>query len=199
MLGSERHLDLVLRDGTPVRARRLGASDRAYVAEAYRRLSPEARYHRFWTVTGELIGEQMLDRILREDPGNHEIWAVYDPARTFSPLGAASWWRNPADPDEAEFSVTVLDADQNRGVGTLLLAILWLTAFQSGIKHLVGHAMVENRAAGAWMYRTGASGVWDGYKNVYRWDLENLDLLPETRAASELAGWLARLSPVILG
>lgn len=198
MPGPQGYLDLVLRDGTPLRARPLGAGDRDYVAAAYRKLSPEARYHRFWTVTGEMIGERMLDRLLKVDPGNHEIWSVYDPAREFTPVGAASWWRDPANPDEAEFSATVLDQDQGRGVGTLLLAIMWLTAFRCGIKHLVGHSMAENRTAGIWMHHTGASGAWDGYKNVYRWNLEDLDRLPETRAATELAEWLAKLSPELL-
>ncbi len=192
-------LDLVLRDGTPVRARRLVPEDRGLVAEAYRRLSPEARYHRFWTQTGELIGERMLDRLLKVDPGNHEIWTVYDPARTeFTPMAASSWWRDPENPDEAEISATVLDRDHGRGIGTLMLAIMWVTAFRAGITTLVGHALLENRAAGQWMRRTGAIGAWDGYKNVYRWDLADLDRLPETRAAAELAGWLAGLSPRLL-
>ena len=193
-----RPLDLTLRDGTPVRARPLGSGDRDYMAEAYRRLSPEARYHRFWTVTGEMIGERMLDRLLKVDPGNHEIWSVYDPSRAFTPLGAASWWRDAVLPSDAEFSVTVLDQDQGRGVGTLLLAILWLTAFRAGIKRLAGHVMLENRKAAEWMRRTGAIGEWDGYKNTFYWDLEDLDRLPETRAASDLAAWLAVLSPTLL-
>jgi hypothetical protein len=44
----------------------------------------------------------------------------------------------------------------------------------------------------------GAEGEWDGYKLVFRWDLNNLDALPETAAASDLAAWLAELSPRIL-
>ncbi len=199
MSPSSEPLDLVLRDGTPVRARRLIPEDRGLVAEAYRRLSPEARYHRFWTQSGELIGERMLDRLLKVDPGNHEIWTVYDPARSeFMPMAASSWWRDPENPDEAEVSATVLDRDHGRGIGTLMLAIMWLTAFRVGITTLVGHALLENRAAAQWMRRTGAAGSWDGYKNVFRWDLADLDRLPETRAAAELASWLAGLSPRLL-
>ena len=96
------------------------------------------------------------------------------------------------------FSVTVLDADQNRGVATLLLAILWLTSLREGISCLIGHVMAENTTAAAWMRRTGANGRWDGYKNTFRWHLEDLDRLPPTRAAAELAGWLAQLAPVLL-
>ncbi|MEX1115628.1 MAG: hypothetical protein WEB53_10295 [Akkermansiaceae bacterium] len=44
----------------------------------------------------------------------------------------------------------------------------------------------------------GAQGEYDGYKLIFRWDLNDLDLLPETRAAAELAEWLAKLGPEIL-
>ncbi len=192
------HLEISLHDGTPVLARPLFPEDRAALGEAYRMLSPEARYHRFWTRTGEMIGEGMLDRILRQDPENHVSWCVLDPSREFPGIGAASWWRNSAKPEEAEISVTVLDGDHGRGIGTLLLALMWLTAFRAGIRQLVAYSLMENRAASAWMRACGASGEWDGYKLVFRWDLEDLDALPETPASARLAGWLAGLAPRIL-
>jgi acetyltransferase len=192
-------LELRLRDGLPVVARPLRPEDRQAAAEAYRRLSPEARYHRFWTRGGSELGERMLDRLLEVDPGNHEVWTVYDPAREFMPMGAASWWRDREAPGEAEFSVTVLDSDQERGIGTLLLALMWLTALRNGIDRLVGHTLVENRRAVRWMRDTGAQGVWDGWKIVFRWELADLDRLPPTPAAADLAAWLAELAePVML-
>ncbi|HEY8991511.1 MAG TPA: hypothetical protein VIM46_06015, partial [Luteolibacter sp.] len=92
MAAPDLRLELRLRDGLPVVARPLRPEDRQAAAEAYRRLSPEARYHRFWTRGGSELGERMLDRLLEVDPGNHEVWTVYDPAREFMPMGAASWW-----------------------------------------------------------------------------------------------------------
>lgn len=181
-----------------MQARALVPSDRASLAEAYRRVSAEARYNRFWTQTGEIIGEAMLDRILDQDSMRHVTWTVLDPQREFPPMGGASWWRNANQPDEAEISALVLDDDQRRGIGTLLLAIMWLTAFRAGVRQLVGYALVDNRQAADWMLDCGAAGTWDGYKLVFRWDLEDLDRLPETPRAAELADWLARLSPVLL-
>lgn len=193
-------LELELRDGTPVIARPLIPEDRAELAEAYRRLTPEARFNRFWTHTGEVVGEKMLDRVLRQDPGSHISWTVLDLSREFSPMGGASWWRDANQPTEAELSLIVLDDDQGRGIGTLLLALMWLTAFRAGVESLVGYVHTENRQAAGWMRDCGASGEWDGYKLVFRWkDLSDLDVLPETRAAGDLADWLARLSPKILG
>ena len=192
-------LELALRDGTPVVARPLTPADREMVAEGYRRLSPEARYQRFWVREGKVIGDAMLDRLLTGSPPEHAVWTVFDPARKdFPGMGAASFWRSDTDPEEAEFSVTVLDADQGRGVATLLLAVLWLVAYRHGIGRFVGYAMPENRKAAGWMTDTGAEGEWDGYNAVFRWDLENLDKLPETPAGAELAERLAALSKVML-
>lgn len=192
-------LELQLRDGTPVLVRALKPEDREHLAEAYRRLSPQARYNRFWTHTGEVIGEKMLDRLLDLDPVTHQAWAVLDPARIFPGVGVASWWRSSQNPDEAEFSATVLDGDHGRGIGTLLLAVLWLTAFHQGVRHFVAYSLTENHQASTWMQNCGAQCQWDGYQNVYRWNLENLNILPNTSAAGDLVNWLDFLAPEIFG
>lgn len=190
--------ELELRDGTPVIVRPLVEKDRAAAAEAYRRLSPEARYQRFWTRTGEMIGNVMLDKLVRQDAEKHMTWAVLEPAREFPPMGGASWWRSAEKPDEAEISAMVLDDDQGRGIGTLLLAVMWLTAFRAGVKRLVGYTMTENRRAANWMRDCGGQGEWDGYKLAFRWDLDDLENLPEAPAAVDLASWLAVLAPRML-
>ena len=191
-------LELALHDGTPVIVRPLLEEDRTLVAEAYRQLSPEARYQRFWTRTGEMLGDTMLDRLIEQNPAKHVTWAVLDPARELSGMGGASWWRDAVNPDEAEISAIVLDDDQRRGIGTLLLAVMWLTALRADLKHLVGYTLVDNRQAADWMRDCGGSGIWDGYKLAFRWDLDHLDALPATPAAADLAAWLAELSPRIL-
>lgn len=199
MDGMKDRFELALRDGTVVIVRPLLEEDRSLVAEAYRRLSPEARYQRFWTRTGEMLGDVMLDRLIEQNPEKHVTWAVLDPAREFAGVGGASWWRNAERPAEAEISAMVLDDDQGRGIGTLLLAVMWLTAFRAGLEHLVGYTLAENRRAANWMRDCGGQGEWDGYKLAFRWDLDNLETLPETAAATDLAAWLAELSPRILG
>ena len=191
-------LEIQLRDGTPVILRSLLEEDRELVAEAYRRLSPEARYQRFWTRTGEMLGDAMLDRLVHQDRATHMTWAVLDPAREFPGVGGASWWRNENDPAEAEISVMVLDDDQGRGIGTLLFAAMWLTAYRAGVERLVAYTLLDNRQAANWMRDCGGKGEWDGYKLAFRWKLDDLDILPVTPAAIDLASWLADLSPLIL-
>ena len=192
-------IETTLRDGLPVRVRRLVPGDREGLAEGYRRLSPESRYQRFWVRGGGMIGERMLDRILEVAPERHAAWVVLDPARDFPGGGAASWWRSDDDPGEAEFSCTVLDADQRRGVGTLLLAVAWLDAMRAGVGRFVGYTMPENVAAVRWMRDSGADAEWDGFKVIFRWDLEDLDKLPATPVGAGLAARLAEFSAWILG
>jgi acetyltransferase len=193
-----KRLELQLRDGSHVAARPLGPADRRQIAEGYRRLSPESRYQRFWVHTGELIGDRMLNRLLSADQAEHAVWAVVDPTREYPGIGAASYWRSHDDPLEAEFSATVLDADQGRGVGTLLLAILWLVAYSNGIERFLSHVMPENRKAIRWLVDTGADGEWDGYKVTFTHDLTDPSRLPLTYAGGDLADRLASLSPHFL-
>jgi len=191
-------LEIKLRDGTPVIVRPLIEEDRPLVVEAYRRLSPDARYQRFWTRTGEMLGELMLDRLIDQNPEKHVTWVLLDPSRQFPGVGGASWWRTPEKPGEAEISTMVLDDDQSRGIGTLLLAVMWLTAFRAGLNELVGYTLIDNRRAANWLRDCGGKGEWDGYKLAFRWQLDDLDSLPETPAAADLAAWLAELSALIL-
>ncbi|MBB5351809.1 acetyltransferase [Haloferula luteola] len=190
-------IETVLADGEAVVVRPLGLADRGALAEGYRRLSPESRYQRFWVRTGEIIGDRMLNRLLMQDPGNHALWAVMDGAREYPGVGAASFWRSSEDPEEAEFSCTVLDADQRRGVGTLLLAVLWLEARKVGIRRFIGYTMPENVSAIRWMRDTGAEAEWDGYKVIFRWYLESLDAIPPTDAGIALAERLAEFSEAL--
>lgn len=191
-------LELELRDGTPVIVRPLAPEDRPLAVEAYRRLSPESRYQRFWSNTGELLGDAMLDRLVDQDATRHMTWVVLDPAREFPGVGGASWWRSTQPPDSAEISAMVLDGDQRRGIGTLLLAVMWLTALRAGLADLVGYTLSDNRRAADWMRDCGGVGTWDGYKLVFRWHLATLDDLPSTPAAADLAAWLAVLAPRLL-
>jgi RimJ/RimL family protein N-acetyltransferase len=192
-------IELTLRDGTRAYARPLGWGDRDWVADAYRRISAESRYQRFWTRGGAELGEATLRRLLDADQVDHAVWAVIDPRLESAPgLGGASYWRTAGDPEEAEFSVTVADEHQRRGVGTLLLALLWIWAWRHGVRRFVAYTLPQNRRANRWMMDTGARGSWDGHQCVFRWQLDDFESLPPTPAAADLAARLAELAAVLL-
>ncbi len=87
-------------------------------------------------------------------------------------------------------SFTVADEWQHRGLGSLLLAVLWLDAQARGIRALVGHALADNFAATDWFSGLGAVGSVNA--GQIRWVLP-LDetLLPESSAARRLQRALA--------
>lgn len=151
-----RELNLDLADGTPVCLRSIRPEDRDFIAEAFRRLSPESRYFRFWTRVKEL-NPRLIDEICSPDQRNHVAWVVTHRTREDIPgIGGASFWRLKEDAEAAEVSFTVADEFQGKGVGTLLLAVLWEHAHSLGIRRLVGHVLHENITMRAWWGALGA-------------------------------------------
>ena len=174
-----------LADGTGVILRRISPEDREALAEAYRRLSPEARYYRFWSRVRELNG-RLLDQLAAPPSEGHVAWAAFPKQPSDEPgLGAGSFWRLGDDPDLAEMSFTVADEWRHRGLGSLLLAALWHDATARGVRAFVGHALADNFAATDWFSALGAVGSVTA--GQIRWVLP-LDeaLLPGTSAARRL-------------
>ena len=153
----QRELHLLLEDGTPLCVRSLRPDDCAAVAEAFRGLSPEALYFRFWSRFRE-VNPRLIEQICSPDQKDHVGWAVLHETRADIPcLAGASLWRFKDDPEAAEVSFTVADEFHGRGVGTLLLAVLWEHALSLGIRRMVGHVLRENLAMRSWWSALGAT------------------------------------------
>ena len=145
-----------LPDGTPVLLRLFAPSDRAAVMEAFRRLSLDSHYYRFWTQHRELQ-DSVLNRFLNPKPGLHETWAVQDPAAPDEPgYGGGSFWRQEDESWRAEISFTVADEIQHHGVGSLLLALLWHRARQVGVREFHGVVLPDNYTVLDWFRSLGA-------------------------------------------
>jgi len=152
----QRELSFLLRDGTPLAVRSIRPEDRDFITEAFRRLSPESRYFRFWTRVREL-NPRLIEEICSPDQKDHVAWVARHQTREDIPgVGGASFWRLKDDPTAAEVSFTVADEFQGLGVGTLLLALLWEHALTLGIQRLVGHVLHENITMRAWWDALGA-------------------------------------------
>lgn len=147
---------VTLDDGTQILLRMFTPADRETVKEAFRRLSPDSRYYRFWSKQ-DGVPDSLLNSFLNAEPGRHETWAALDPDRPDEPgYGGGSFWRSKTDPDSAEISFTVADECQHKGIGNLLLAVVWIRAAQCGIKKLCGYALPDNYAVLDWFRALGA-------------------------------------------
>jgi len=181
-----------LHDGTPVLLRLFVPADREAVTEAFRRLSVDSRYYRFWNGQ-EQIPDSVLNRFLNPVPGQHETWAAQDPQHPNEPgYGGASYWRSETDPDSAEVSFTVADEMQHRGLGTLLLAVLWLKAAAAGVSCFYGVVLSDNYTVLNWFRSLGANMRMD--RGQYSFELKlNEAGLKDTAVSGRLKEWLGRL------
>lgn len=185
-------ITVTLPDGQKVLLREVRTSDRERALAAFDKLSVESVYFRFWNDLLEL-SESMLDRLTKADQINHIVWCALNPDDIDEPgYGAASLWRFEDDPTMAEVSFTVLDEYQSRGIGTLLLAVMWLLAEKLDINMLRANVLAENKRAIDWLLDIGGRAVEN--RGVCEIDIlldESEDVQTERRAV--LLRWLQLL------
>lgn len=133
-----------LRDGTRVVVRAVRPSDRPLIESGFGRLSSRSRLDRFLLPVREL-GEERLAFLYQLD-GLHQA-AVGALTLHGQGVAIARFARVPGDPRAAEVGITVVDAFQGRGVGTLLFRELARVAIERGIRRFVGVVRAANRRA----------------------------------------------------
>src|SRR5262245_14527398 len=112
--------EAVLRDGTSVTVRRIRTDERDRVTDLFARMGPMSRRYRFGAAKRELTAAELA--MLTETAGDRVALAVV--ARRGDDdvfLGAGHYVVIPGPRAVAEVAFEVGDADQGRGVATLLL------------------------------------------------------------------------------
>jgi GNAT superfamily N-acetyltransferase len=178
-----------LAEGTDVTVRMLRPADRAAFLAGFERLSPEARYFRFFTPMPRMPAS-VLDRLLHTDGIDHVALSAWHDAGDGrpEPIGVARFIRLAAGSDTAEAAIAVVDAMQGRGVGRLLLADLCEAARERGIRRFRGEIMVRNKAVVALLHDLHATRVAvDG--NIAAYELD----VPATPEAEPAHGILGRV------
>jgi len=84
-------------------------------------------------------------------------------------LGVARFIRIKGEPTVGEIAITVIDAFQRRGLGTILLALLYLVAGTHGIQTLRAVVVGENTTMLKWLRNLGATGSCE--RGEYRLNL----------------------------
>ena len=162
-------LQLTLQDGTEVLLRPVMPEDREGIKNGMAALSPESRYFRFFTSATQLSDEQL--RYFSEvDQHDHVAWIAFNSSNPTHPgLGIARFVRLKEEPTVAEMALTVIDACQRRGVGTILLALLYLLAGTHGLQTLRAVVAGENTTMLKWLRSLGATGLCE--RGEYRLNL----------------------------
>jgi GNAT superfamily N-acetyltransferase len=142
-------------DGLLLRIRPIVPEDKEEMVRGYGRLSAESRFRRFLAPPGRLTPE-MLAYLTEVDYHDHFALVAVAPEEPGEPgIAVARYVRLADDPECAEAAVTVLAAYQGRGVATVLMQALAMTAIENGIRRFSGYALDDNpildmaRAAGA--------------------------------------------------
>lgn len=186
-----------LSDGSPVWLHPLSIADRDCVREGFARLSDSTIYHRFFRHLSRL-DERMLDELTDVDQVNHVAWAARDPNAPGSPgLALGRFVRDVEDPAVAEVAFTVVDAYQRRGLGTLLMAVLYLRAEALGIRTLRAFTLPDNEAVNAWLRGFGAEARSTGILHELDIPVGVVSDFPLTPAIERFMGLLSELRPLM--
>ena len=177
--------------------------DKLLIREVFmHRISERSMYTRFFTSNRRLT-EQQLDYLTHVDNQDHLGWLAWDASQwpwgetresLEDAIGGASFFRDPAEPEAAEVSVTIVDAWQRRGIGTLLLGLMCLLAERRGIKFFTAVMVQENSPVVQSMRLLGAEVGQDAGNFIIRMPLHlSLDYLPEHELHRQFLRLLSKL------
>jgi nucleotide-binding universal stress UspA family protein/GNAT superfamily N-acetyltransferase len=145
----------MLRDGSRIHVRPIEPDDRDGLVAAFERLSPEARYRRFFGPVKRLSSRD-LDFLTRVDHHDHEALVAVDPD-TREGVGVARYVRT--GDGVAEPAMVVADDWQGRGVARVLLDRLAGRAVAAGVHRFDAPVLADNPGAIRALERLGATSI----------------------------------------
>jgi GNAT superfamily N-acetyltransferase len=182
-----------LDDGTPIGLRPVIPADREALRNGFREMSQTSRYMRFFA-SGNEMSEAQARYFSEIDQVNHVAVCAIEPLRRQRGYGIARFIRDHDKPNSAEFAIAVIDEMQHRGLGTALLAALFLRAKAAGLRTLYGEYMAENPVIPHWLPKLNAvvrpSG--DESYGIIQWPIDK-PISPDSNASRQFLQWLGRL------
>ena len=136
-----------MRDGSVALVRLLRSTDKQLLVAGFEHLSPESRYRRFFTYKHRLTPKELA--YLTEVDGEHHF--ALGAARVLADgseqgLGVARFVRWPKEPDVAEAAIAVIDREQGKGLGSILLQRLFAAARERGVTRFRCDVLATNDA-----------------------------------------------------
>jgi RimJ/RimL family protein N-acetyltransferase len=155
---------------TILAVRPIEATDRAALAAAFARLSPESRTRRFLGPKPKLSARELTD-LTDVDHVTHDALVALDGEGQI--IAVARYGAEAATSCEAaEVAVAVVDSWQGRGIGSALAARIVAHAQDNGFTRLTASTFWENQPARALLARLGFRPVGgDGGVVDYRLEL----------------------------
>ena len=155
LASAARSVPVTLPDGSTLRLRPLVPQDRDELVEVIGRQSAEWLRYRFFTAGQP--SARTIDHLVNINYIDHFAWvAMAGESRTGIAIGR--YIRLAAEPTTADVSFAVVGDHQGKGLGTLLLGAVAVTAANAGITDLVAEVLYENRPMRAVFDKVG--GRW---------------------------------------
>ena len=171
---TEAHEQVVaLRDGSRALVRPIRADDKEVLVAGLQQLSKESVYRRFLRPVTKL-SERELKYLTEVDYTNHFAWVAADADDQTRGYGVARYVRDSKDPEVAEAAVAIVDDQQGKGLGTILMRLLVATARENGISVFRGWVLGENREILRPLERIGARRTADQGVLKVEMDLEEV-------------------------
>lgn len=137
---------VVLGPGIEVLMRPIRETDKHLLADGFQRLSPEARFQRFFAPVVKL-SESDLTYLTEVDHHHHEALVAIDPDEGYL-IGVARYIRTlPYREREAEVAIVVSDEWRGKGLGKALLSRLAIRAREEGVTHFLAVILADNSNA----------------------------------------------------
>jgi GNAT superfamily N-acetyltransferase len=147
------HLPLTTRAGVTAWLSALAPGDQQPVREVFDGLSDRSRYFRFMASTPRLTGSAAR-QLAGVDHRRHVALVATVDGRT---VGIGRYVREADNPRQADIAIAVVDAEQRRGLGSLLLAALGAVASSSGVATFTYLVHPQNQACVALLRPLGGA------------------------------------------
>ncbi len=148
--------EVTLSDGTRVVLRAIRPEDKPLLQRGMARLSPQSRYRRFMYSRGELTGAELA--YLTEVDGID--YFAFGALLGDEGVAVARFIRVAPGSDTAEAAIAVVDEQQGKGLGRLLLERLVAAARERGVTRFRGEVLAGNAPMMA-ILREAAASVTD--------------------------------------
>lgn len=169
-----------LRTGVEVQIRPILPSDKEYLVSAFKRLSPESVYMRFFSPIDHLSASQ-LKYFTEIDYTDHFAFIA---SHNDLGVGVARYVRLRDNPTCGEAAVAVTDDFHHHGIGTLLLEMLAGAAIANGLKSFQLLVRSENTAMVELTENLGAKRTPSDDPGVIRFALDLPELVSDLRSTN---------------
>ena len=171
------------RRGAPVCIRPLRADDREREVAFINGLSARSRYFRLFTPL-KFLPRHLLDQLMDIDYRQRmALVATTQQGGVEQFVGVARYCETD-EPDAAELGISVTDAWQRSGIGSLLLRQLIAYAREQNIRRLIGLVLPDNEPMIALARRHGFTVRYDPAQHLFVMSLELSPLRRESGASS---------------